>query len=248
MASALGRISTITKAKVHTKVHAALDTLEDPGEILALSYHQQAELLNRVREGVTTVVAAKSRLQLRLTKLQQESATLDGQARQALALSRDDLARQALVRKSYLAPQIQSLQNQLETLETQQQALQAGAQRLTLRIEALRVRAEAVKAQQAAARANLAIGEAASGLSKEMAGAHAALRRAEERTAQMQARATAITDLTAAGTLPDFIGSDGLGAQLDQLSAAAAVEADLAALKAQIGQGVPPPAQLGPSY
>jgi phage shock protein A len=242
MASTVGRISTIAKAKVH----AALDSLEDPKELVALSAAQQVEMLTKTRDTVAMVVAARSRLQLRLARLHQESATLDAQARQAVALGREDLARHALMRKSHLTPQIQSLYNQIETLDTQQQALQAGLQRLTLRIEVLRVRVETVEAQHAAAKATIAVGEAASGISKRMANAHAALRRAEDRAQQMQARAAALSELAAAGMLPDPMGADGLTAELNQLSAAAAIEAELASMKRQLGRGAPPPPQLGP--
>jgi phage shock protein A len=231
MASTVGRVSTIAKAKVH----AALDSLEDPQELLTLSAAKQMEMLPKIRDAIATVIAARARLQLQLTRLQQESATLDAQARQAVALGAEGLARQALVRKSHLTPQIQSLCTQNETLQAQQHALQAAMQRITHRIEALRVRVETLQAQQAAAKATIAVGEAASGMSKQMADAHAALRRMEERTERMQARAQAVAELT---------GADGLTAQLDQLSAAAAIEAELAALKLQLDQGTPPRPQL----
>lgn len=239
MAGVLGRVSTITKAKVHT----ALDALEDPEEILRHSYAQQQELLLKVRDGLTAVVAARARLELQLGRLQQESGTLDLRARQALTVGREDLARAALTRKSLLTPSIQSLQRQVDTLSAQQQALQIGARQLAARMEALRVRAESLKAQRAAAQAQLTIGEAASGLSKEMADAHGALRRAEDRLERMQARAVAIGELTAAGTLD----GDDVGAELDRLSALATVDAELAALKLQIGHAAAP-ARIGPGY
>jgi phage shock protein A len=94
---------------------------------------------------------------------------------------------------------------------------------------------ETLQAQQAAAKATIAVGETATGISKQMADANAALRRMEERTERMQARAQAVAELT---------GADGLTAQLDQLSAAAAIEAELAALKLQLDQGTPPRPQL----
>jgi phage shock protein A len=240
MASTVGRVSTIAKAKVHT----ALDSLEDPRETLALATARQMEMLPKIHDGIATVVAARTRLQFQLARLQQESDTLDTQARQAIALGAEDLARRALIRKSHLTPQIQSLCTQIETLQTQHQALQAAMQRLTHRIEALRARVETMEAQQAAAKATIAISETATGISKQMADAHAALRRIEDRTQRMQARAQAVSELTAAGVLGDPTGADGLTAQLNQLSAAAAIEAELAALKRQLSEGAPPRPQL----
>jgi phage shock protein A len=242
MAGVLGRISTIFKSKMN----AALDAAENPNETLDLSYEQQVEQLQKVRRGIADVVTAKSRLQLQLTKLQQESTKFDNQARQALAANREDLARLALTRKQDLATQIQGMQNQVETLEQQQQQLTEGEQRLSAKIEAFRTRKETIKAQYTAAQAQVRISEAASGLSEEMADVNAAIQRAEEKTLAMQARANAIGELTAAGTLPDVLaGSDDLQSQLDQLSAGSSVDTELAMLKAQLGQGAPPPKQIG---
>lgn len=244
MAGVLGRISTIFKAKMNT----ALDAAENPNETLDLSYEQQIEQLQKVRRGIADVVTAKSRLQLQLTKLQQESAKYDNQARQALAANREDLARIALERKQNLSQQVQSMQGQVETLESQQQQLQAGEQRLSAKIEAFRTQKETIKAQYAAAQAQVRISEAASGLSEEMADTNAALQRAQDKTLAMQARAQAIGELEAAGTLPDLIGSgtgDDLQRQLDQISAGSGIDAELAAMKAQLGQGAPPPKQIG---
>jgi phage shock protein A len=242
MAGILGRFSTIFKAKMN----ATLDAAENPNETLDLSYEQQVEQLQKVRRGIADVVTAKARLQLQLAHIQQDSARFDNQARQALAANREDLARLALARKADQAQQVQSLQTQVATLETQQEQLQAGEQRLAAKIEAFRTKKETIKAQYTAAQAQVRIGEAASGISEEMADVNAAIQRAEDKTQTMQARANAIGELTAAGTLPDLLGSgDDVQTQLDQISAGGSVDAELAALKSQIGTGTPPPAQLG---
>lgn len=243
MAGILGRVSEIVKAKMNATLNAA----ENPNETLDLSYEQQVEQLQKVRRGIADVVTAKARLQLQLAHLEQDSARFDSQARQALAANREDLARLALSRKADAAQQLQSLQAQVETLETQQEQLQAGEQRLAAKIEAFRTRKETIKAQYTAAQAQVRIGEAASGLSEEMADVNAAIERAQDRTQAMQARANAIGELQAAGTLPDLLttGGDDVQAQLDQISAAGSVDAELAAMKAQLGQGAPPPMQLG---
>jgi phage shock protein A len=242
MPGILGRISTIFKAKTN----AALDAAENPAETLDLSYEQQVEQLQKVRRGVADVVTAKARLQLQLAHLQQDTGKFDGQARQALTANREDLARLALSRKTEANQQIQSLQSQVETLQGQQEQLEAGEQRLAAKIEAFRTTKETIKAQYTAAQAQVRIGEAASGLSEEMGDVNAAIQRAQDKTQAMQARANAIGELTEAGTLPDLLSSSGddIQTQLDQISKSSSTDAELAALKAQIGQGAPPPAQL----
>ncbi len=243
MAGILGRISMLFKAKMNS----TLDAAENPNEALDLSYEQQVEQLQKVRRGIADVVTAKSHLQLQLAHLGEDSARYDSQARQALAANREDLARLALSRKAEQAQQVQSLQSQVQTLETQQQQLQDGEQRLAAKIEAFRTRKETIKAQYTAAQAQVRIGEASSGISEEMADVNAALQRAEDKTQTMQARANAIGELTAAGTLPDLLTASGddVQAQLDQISAGSSVDAELAALKSQLGAATPPAAQLG---
>ena len=243
MAGALGRISTIFKARMN----ATLDAVENPTEMIDLSYAQQVEQLQKVRRGIVDVAAAKARLQMQLAHLQQDSGRFDAQARQALAVNREDLARLALARKEDITQQLQSMQAQVEALQSQQEQLQAGEQRLAAKIEAFNSTKETIKAQYTAAQAQVRIGEAASGVSEEMADVNAAIQRAEDKTQAMQARASAIDELTAAGTLPDLLsaGSDNVQVQLDQISTSSSVDAALADLKKQLGQGAPPLAQLG---
>src|SRR5262245_66454162 len=96
MPGMMNRASTIVKAKINK----LLDRAEDPGETLDYSYEKQLELLQNVKRGVADVVTAKKRLELQTTQLEQSVVKLDGQARQALQANREDLAREALQRRS----------------------------------------------------------------------------------------------------------------------------------------------------
>jgi phage shock protein A len=65
-----------------------------------------------------------------------------------------------------------------------------------------------------------------------------AIAHARDRTQGMMARANAIEELTAAGSLEDFIRQgDRLGHELAQLSSEAQVESDLARLRKELGTG-----------
>ena len=54
----------------------------------------------QVRRGVADVATSRRRVELQLAQLQQSSDKLQGQARQALAAGREDLAREALTRRA----------------------------------------------------------------------------------------------------------------------------------------------------
>jgi phage shock protein A len=68
-----------------------------------------------------------------------------------------------------------------------------------------------------------------------------AIQRAEDKTAQMQARAGAIDELLASGALEDHVGggADYIQAELDKLGATAGVDDQLAAMKREIANSAP---------
>ena len=93
-----------------SKANKALDKAEDPRETLDYSYEKQLELLQKVRRGVADVATSRKRLELQIQGLAQQEAKLEEQARAALAGGREDLAREALTRRSGLHQQIADLQ------------------------------------------------------------------------------------------------------------------------------------------
>src|SRR4029453_6852602 len=109
MAGLMSRASLVVKSKLSK----FLDRAEDPGETLDYSYEKQLELLQNVKRGTADGVTAKKRLQPQTTQLDECLVTPDEQARQALAAGREDLARQALERKSAVQQQLQGLDGQV---------------------------------------------------------------------------------------------------------------------------------------
>lgn len=240
MAGNAGRFTTIVKAKI-SKV---LDRAEDPAETLDYSYQKQLESLQNVKKGIADVVTAKKRLQLQSQKLEQSVVKLDTQARQALAQGNEELARTALERKNVAQTELQTLDTQIAELEAQQQKLTESEQKLRTKIEAFRSKKEVIKAQYSAAEAQVRISEAATGVGEEMADVGLAMQRALDKTEDMKARADAVSELEAAGTFEDLTalgeGKDDIDRQLEQLSSGAAVDDELAKLKAELGTGEAP--------
>ena len=224
-----------------SKASRALDRAENPTETLDYSYEKQLELLQNVKRGVADVVTAKKRLELQQTKLEHGVVKLETQAREAVAAGREDLARQALERKSGLQAQLQQLDGQVAELNNQQQRLVENEQQLQARIEAFRSQKEVIKAQYSAAEAHVRIGEAATGIGRAAQDTGLAIERAREKTEQMQARANAIDELTESGALEDLTapGETQLDRELRQLSSESQVEQDLARLKQEVGAGAP---------
>ncbi|WP_370250165.1 PspA/IM30 family protein [Nocardioides sp.] len=240
--SIMKRMSLIMKSKANK----ALDRAEDPRETLDYSYQRQLELLTKVRRGVADVATSRKRLELQLAQLQQQADKLQSQAEKAIAVDREDLAREALTRKAGLAQQITDLQAQHAALQAEEEKLVLAQQRLQAKVEAFRTRKETIKATYTAAEAQTRIGEAVSGIGEEMGDVGLAIQRAEDKTAQMQARAGAIDELLASGALDDPLavgGGDDIARELEALSAGSDVDAEIARLKG-LGAGSAP-GQLG---
>ena len=236
--SMMKRISMIFRAKANK----ALDRAEDPRETLDYSYQRQVEMLAKVRRGVADVATSRKRVELQMNQLQSQSAKLTEQAQKALSMGREDLAREALTRKSGLQGQVNELTAQHAQLQGEEEKLTLASQRLQAKVEAFRTRKETIKATYTAAEAQTRINEAFSGISEEMSDVGLAVQRAEDKTQQMQARAGAIDELLASGALDDASGTvkDNITLELDRMSSGSDVENELAAMKAQLSGGSAP--------
>ncbi|MEM2925552.1 MAG: PspA/IM30 family protein [Methanocellales archaeon] len=229
--SLINRISTAVKAKVQK----ILDTFEDPRETLDYSYEKQLELLQKVKRGIADVVTSKKRLELQKAKLEETVNKLNAQAREAVAIGRDDLAKLALERKRQTMEQIDSISAQIAQLELEEQKLIASERRLSAKVEEFRTRKETIKATYTAAEAQVKITEAVTGISEEMEDIGITIQRAEDKTEKMKARAAALEELVARGTLVDLTSSrDEVERQLAELRVASDVEKELAILKQEV--------------
>ena len=230
------RMADIFKAKANK----ALDKAEDPRETLDYSYERQLEMLTKVRRGLADVATSRKRIELQATQLKASGAKLEGQARQALAANREDLAREALTRREAIGGQLTDLEAQHTQLTAEEAKLTQASQRLQAKVEAFRTRKETIKATYTAAEAQTKIGEAVSGISEEMGDVGTAMQRAEDKIATMQARAGAIDDLLASGALDDATASsDPIQAELDRVAATSGVDGELARMRAELGAGAP---------
>lgn len=233
--SLMKRITTLFRSKASK----AMDRAEDPRETLDYSYQRQVEQLSKVRRGVADVATSRKRVELQVSQLEQQSDKLQQQAQQAIDAEREDLAREALTRRSGLQRQMEDLREQVAQLQQEEEKLTRAQQQLQNKVESFRTRKETLKATYTAAEAQTNVHEAVSGISDEMGDVGQAVQRAEDKTQQMQARAGAVDELIASGALEDHSqpgGGDDIARELDQLSSENEVEQELARLKGGAGR------------
>ena len=227
----LSRMSVVVKAKMNKIV----DDAENPNENLDYAYEKQLESLKKVRENITKMVTAKRMLMSQADKAKKDIVAIDARARKAMELGREDLARMALQHKQTSLLQLEGLDSQIYDMELEQEKLTQMQQRLQAKVSTFKTKKEVIKAQYSAAQAQVRIGSALSGLSEEMGDISLAIERAEGKTEKLTAKAGAIDELAEAGVLDDFSDrSDPIGRELAQLTAAANVEDELAALRSSL--------------
>jgi len=229
----LERMSTVVKSKVNK----LLNKFEDPRETLDYSYQMQVEALQKVKRGVADVTTSKKRLELQKAKLEQNIKKLTDQAKEALRLGREDLAKLALERKKQLELELVSLNQQILELQKEEEKLVATEKRLASKVESFRTKKETIKAQYSAAEAQVKINETISGISEEMSDVGLAIQRAEEKTEHMKARAAALDELQEIGTLEDLAGNkDQIERELEKVRVRGEVDVELEKLKQEVQQ------------
>jgi phage shock protein A len=230
----IDRTSTIIKAKINK----ILGKFEDPRETLDYSYEKQIELLQNVKRGVAEVTTAKKRLELQKGKLEQNITKLDDQAHEAVSAGREDLARIALERKTTSQAEVANLTQQIADVAKQQEKLMATEKSLSAKIETFRSTKETIKAQYSAAEAQVKITESVSGISEEMSDVGMAVQRAQDKTEEMKARASALDELVEAGTLEDVTGGtkDDIDRELSKIKSKGDVDSQLEAMKKEMGK------------
>ena len=224
------------------KTNKALDAAEKPDEMLDLSYEQMLDQITKVRQALVTIAASRKRIELQEQQLQHSVDHLTDQAKAALAQGREDLAREVLSRKAAAQAQIDGMEPQHQQLTQEEQKMEQTLQVLQDRVNKFRTQKEVLKAQYSAASAESSVNESVAGISTTLGDSGAALQRAQDKIATMQARAGALDELLQSGVLEDVGGdTDDIQKELDEAGTAADVDHELAALKAQIGPGSAPP-------
>jgi phage shock protein A len=229
---------------VEAKANKALDAAEKPDEMLDLSYQQMLDQITQVRRALVDIAASRKQIELQEQQLQHSVDHLQDQAKAALSQGKEDLAKEALSRKAAAQAQIDGMEPQHQQLTEQEQKLEQTLAALQKKVNDFRTQKEVMKAQYTAAKAVSSVDESTAGISKTFSDSGAALQRAQDKIANMQAHAGAMDELLESGVLEDVGGStDDIQKELDEAGSSAEVDKELAAMKAELGTGnAAPPA------
>jgi phage shock protein A len=224
-------MSTLLRS-LKDRLGGLLAPAEDPRVAFATAHQRQVELLLLARQALGELATTRAGLQARMRALQDHLPQLHQQARQALAAGREDTARLALRRRLIATAELNALAQHVQELQRKEQALALHEERLAAQVEAFQARLKLIAASYSAAEAQLRLSQAITGVSAELSDLGQALKQAERQTEDMQARASAIETLIKGGAREPG-GQPGAG---EPLAEDAQVEAELAALRRELGQ------------
>ena len=136
--SLIARLQAIFGAKVNK----TLDGIEDPRASLDYSLTRLQASLRQISDSLVEVATSKRTLEAQRAQAQTAVDKAEEQARQAIRVGREDLAKRALERKTAAQERLNSLTANIASLETQVESLKASQANLRQRIELFQAKKE----------------------------------------------------------------------------------------------------------
>ena len=219
----LNRISTLIRANINDLISRS----EDPEKILNQLILDMKEQLIQAKKQVAVAIADEKRLKKQLDNELEKSREWEKKAMMAVRAGRDELAREALSRKSDHDQLAEEFQGQWEAQKNAADQLRNSLRALNKKIEEAQRKKNLLIARQKRAEAQKTIQNTMSGLND--TSAFDAFDRMEGKITQMEAEAEASAELAS-----DLAGDD-LSAQFEELESGHGADEALAALKAKMG-------------
>ena len=122
---------------INSNINALLDKAENPEKMVRLIIQEMEDTLVEVRSTSAKTLAERKDLQRRLQRIQEEVKDWEDKATPALTKGREDLAKAALLEKSKVAEQAESIERELDSLNEQLEKLQQETSQLQEKLAAL---------------------------------------------------------------------------------------------------------------
>ncbi len=224
-------ILTRFKDIMASNINALLDKAEDPEKMIDQTMRNLTRDLGKVKEETAAVMADEARAKRQLDECNAEIAKMQSYAEKAVMAGNDADAAKFLTEKSKLMTKQQSLQQTYDVAAANAMKMRQMHDKLVNDINALNDRKDAIKAKIKVAKTQQKINQMTSNISDSSASI-AAFERMEAKADAMLDMANATTELNQTAASSEV---SSLAAKYDA-APDAAVQDELAALKAKLGQ------------
>lgn len=217
------RFASLVKAFLNS----IMGKMEDPEMMLEQTYQELQSNLIQVRQAVAQAIATEKQLEQQLQKNKDQAATWHNRASMAVQQNNDDLARQALQRKTQYAQAANDLETQLRSQKEATNTLRQRLTELEGEVQKAYTKKQVLIARDKAAQATSKANEI---LSKTTAdGALSVMDKMEQKVLERESKAAALAEL----------GSDTLDKKFKSFEGQVDIEAELMALKGMGSSGQP---------
>ena len=142
---------------INSNITATLDRAEDPEKMIRLMIQEMEDTLVEVRSSAARSIADKKELQRRLERLGAAQAEWQRKAELALSKDREDLAKGALVEKAKLATTTRDLVEELEHLDAGLAKFEEDIAKLEAKLREVRAKQKAIVTRHNAASSQLKV-------------------------------------------------------------------------------------------
>ncbi|MBE9122267.1 PspA/IM30 family protein [Microcoleus sp. S36b_A3] len=215
------RLWRVIRANINSLIGAA----EDPEKILEQAVMDMQEDLIQLRQAVAGAIAAQKRTERQCSQAESTAAEWYQRAQLALQKGEENLAREALTRKKTYQETATAMKASLEQQNAVVTQLKDNMRSLESKISEAKSKKDMYIARARSAKASERLQEMMGNLST--GSALSAFEKMEEKVMQLEARSEAIAEL----------GTNDLEKQFLSLEGAGDVDAELAAMKAQMLPG-----------
>ncbi|TDI87702.1 MAG: phage shock protein PspA [Gammaproteobacteria bacterium] len=213
---------------INANLNALLDKAEDPEKMVRLIVQEMEETLVEVRTTSARTIADKKELVRRRDWLSQESTEWERKAEVAIRKGREDLARGALIEKNKAAESVDAVDHEMVWLDETLAKLSEDTAALQAKIKDAKSRQHAIILRGKAAKSRLGVRRQLHETNIEDA-----MHRFEHYERKMD-------DLEGQVEAYD-LGRRTLSDEIDELESDEGIDAELASLKARIGESEPDP-------
>ena len=219
--SILTRISTLISANIN----AMLDAAEDPEKMVNEYLRQMREQLSEARAATAMAMADETRLRVLYERNKSEADEWQRKAEIAVQRDQDDLAREALLRRSNAQKLVDNYYTQWDSQHDQVGELREALAKLEAKIDEAEAKRELILAKNRRAQTQEALTSALQSVQGRTA--DESLSKLETQADERLARAEAMAQLS----------SQDLDTRFSDLETEQQVETDLATLKEKFGKG-----------
>ena len=215
------RISTLVRANINDLI----DRAEDPEKVIKQLLMDMNSQLLQAKTQVAAAIADEKQLYDRYQQNQAQADEYQHKAELAVQKGEDDLAREALTRRTAFQQTADGFKSQYDAQAKQVEVLKEALDELEAKIQEAETKKDLLIARSRRAKAETEIRTTLSGL--DQGGALASFERMEDKVNQQEARAAALGEVE----------SDSIETRFAALETADQVERDLAELKAKKAMG-----------